>query len=148
MKRAEAILKPEKPCLFDHIGIVVRDVKASAKLYGDMLKPLGYRLVEKHRLAVNSAWVVFSSGEARSPFFVLAEGRPTFWPKGASASTSPVHLCFSAPSREAVDQFHEAGLRRGAKDNGSPGIRRPPFYCAFLTDPDDNNVEAGCYLNE
>jgi hypothetical protein len=26
------------------------------------------------------------------------------------------------------------------------GIRRPPFYCAFLIDLDVNNIEAGCYL--
>jgi hypothetical protein len=30
--------------------------------------------------------------------------------------------------------------------NGEPGIRRKPFYCAFLIDPDGNNLEAGIYL--
>jgi hypothetical protein len=28
------------------------------------------------------------------------------------------------------------------------GIRRSPFYCAFLIDLDGNNVEAGCYLKD
>lgn len=131
--------------MFDHVGIVAGNLKASARLYAHMLAPLGIRIVEKHRLAIDSAWVVFSSGKPRSPFFVIAEGRPTFWTSSAVAAASPIHLCFSAPSRKAVDLFHEAGLLHGARDNGAPGIRRPPFYCAFLIDPDGNNVEAGCY---
>lgn len=134
--------------MFDHIGIVARDLRASARLYAHMLAPLGIRIVEEHRLAADSAWVVLSTGKPRFPFFVIAEGRPTFWTGTATVSTSPIHLCFSAPSREAVDHFHEAGLLHGARDNGAPGIRRSPFYCAFLIDLDGNNVEAGCYLSD
>ncbi len=132
--------------MFDHVGIVARDLKSSARLYAYMLAPLGIRLVEEHRLAVDSAWVVFSSDKPQSPFFVIAEGRPSFWTADATVAASPVHLSFTAPSREAVDNFYTAGLKHGARDNGAPGIRRPPFYCAFLIDLDGNNVEAGCYL--
>ena len=132
--------------MFDHIGIVAKDLKASARLYAHMLAPLGIRIVEKHRLAADSAWVVLSTGKPQSPFMVIAEGRPTFWSASATAATAPVHLCLSAHSREAVDRFHEAGLLHGARCNGAPGIRRHPFYCAFLIDLDGNNVEAGCYL--
>ena len=132
--------------MFDHIGIVAKDLKASARLYAHMLAPLGIRIVEKHRLAVDSAWVVLSSGKPESPFLVIGEGRPTFWSESATAASAPLHLCFSAPSREAVDRFYQAGLRHGARSNGEPGIRRHPFYCAFLIDLDGNNVEAGCYL--
>jgi catechol 2,3-dioxygenase-like lactoylglutathione lyase family enzyme len=134
--------------MFDHIGIVVKDLKASARLYAHFLAPLGIRIVEKHRIAADSGWVVLSTGKPQSPFFVIAEGRPTFWSETATAASSPAHLCFSAPSREAVDRFHEAGLQHGAHDNGAPGIRRAPFYCAFLIDLDGNNVEAGCYLSD
>jgi catechol 2,3-dioxygenase-like lactoylglutathione lyase family enzyme len=134
--------------MFDHIGIVAKDLDVSAGLYAEMLAPLGIRIFERHRLASDSAWVVFSTGQPASPFFVIAEGRPTFWTSAATPATSPIHLCFSAPSREAVDRFHAAGLLHGAHDNGAPGIRRPPFYCAFLLDPDGNNVEAGCYLTD
>jgi predicted lactoylglutathione lyase len=79
---------------------------------------------------------------------VIAEGRPTFWTATSTVAASPVHLCFSAPSGEAVDRFYRAALRHGARDNGAPGVRRPPFYCAFVIDLDGNNVEAGCYLTE
>lgn len=132
--------------MFDHIGIVAKDLRASARLYGHMLAPLGIRIVEKHRLGPGSGWVVFSTGMPQSPFFVIGEGRPTFWNENAAAGSSPAHLCFAAPSQEAVDRFHKAGLLYGAQDNGSPGIRREPFYCAFLIDLDGNNIEAGCYL--
>jgi catechol 2,3-dioxygenase-like lactoylglutathione lyase family enzyme len=132
--------------MFDHIGIVAKDLKASARLYAHMLAPLGIRIVGKHRLAVDSAWVVLSTGRPESPFLVIGEGRPTFWPQDAQAAKAPLHLCFTAPSRAAVDKFHEAGTAHGAVSNGQPGIRRHPFYCAFLIDLDGNNVEAGCYL--
>jgi len=134
--------------MFDHIGIVAKDLRASARLYAYMLAPLGIRIVEKHRLAPDSGWVVLSTGKPQSPFMVIGEGRPSFWPDMATAATAPVHLSFSAPSREAVDRFHALGLQHGARDNGAPGIRRPPFYCAFLIDLDGNNVEAGCYLDD
>ncbi len=51
-------------------------------------------------------------------------------------------------ARQAVDLFHETGLKHGARDNGAPGTRRKPFYCAFLIDLDGNNVEAGCHLGD
>ncbi|HEY1604870.1 MAG TPA: VOC family protein [Allosphingosinicella sp.] len=132
--------------MFDHIGIVVKDLEASARLYAYMLAPLGLRIVEKHGTGPGEGWVVISSGAPASPFFVLGAGRPSFWREDSAAAASPVHLCFKAPSRDAVDLFHRAGLEHGATDNGAPGIRRPPFHCAFLIDLDGNNVEAGCTL--
>ncbi|HEX5182233.1 MAG TPA: VOC family protein [Allosphingosinicella sp.] len=134
--------------MFDHIGIVVKDLRASARLYAAMLAPLGLKIVEKHRTGPGEGWVVIASGAPSSPFFVLAAGRPSFWGTDSAPGTSPVHLCFKAPSREAVDLFHRAGLAHGATDNGAPGIRRQPFHCAFLIDLDGNNVEAGCYLRQ
>jgi catechol 2,3-dioxygenase-like lactoylglutathione lyase family enzyme len=132
--------------MFDHVGIVVRDLKQSARLYTFILAPLGYKIVERHRTGPGEGWVVISGGEPASPFFVIGAGRPSFWGEAATAGASPVHLCFKAPSREAVDQFHRLGLAHGATCNGTPGVRRPPFYCAFLIDLDGNNVEAGHYL--
>jgi len=132
--------------MFDHVGIVVKDLRRSARLYAHMLAPLGLKIVEKHRTGRGEGWVVIADGSPASAFFVIAAGRPSFWSSEASAGASPVHLCFKAPSQQAVDDFHRTGLAHGAKDNGAPGIRRSPFYCAFLIDPDGNNVEAGCYL--
>jgi catechol 2,3-dioxygenase-like lactoylglutathione lyase family enzyme len=132
--------------MFDHIGIVVSNLDRSVRLYSAILEPLGLQMLEDRRSGDNEGWVVISSGQAQAPFFVLAAGRPTFWRPDSQVAKSPVHLCFTAPSKEAVDQFHALGLEHGAKDNGAPGIRRQPFYDAFLLDEDSNNIEAGVYL--
>lgn len=134
--------------VIDHIGIVVADLRRSAAFYGRVLAPLGLRILEKHRRGPNDGWVVMSTGAPQAPFFVVAAGRPSFWRPEARPSASPLHLCFTAPSKDAVDRFHARGLLLGAKDNGAPGVRRPPFYCAFLIDFDGNNLEAGLYLKD
>jgi hypothetical protein len=64
--------------MFDHIGIVVKDLKRSASLYAHMLAPLGLSIVEKHRTGPGEGWVVISSGVPEAPFFVVAAGRPSF----------------------------------------------------------------------
>ena len=134
--------------MFDHVGIVVSDLRRSARFYGRVLAPLGLKILEKHRTGPGEGWVVMSTGAAQAPFFVIAAGRPSFWSEGMQAGRSPVHLSFRAPSPQAVDRFHALGLELGARDNGAPGIRRAPFYCAFLIDFDGNNIEAGLYLRQ
>jgi catechol 2,3-dioxygenase-like lactoylglutathione lyase family enzyme len=55
------------------------------------------------------------------------------------------HLAFSAPSRSAVDTFHQSALRIGGQDNGKPGLRSnygTHYYAAFLIDPDGHRIEA------
>ncbi len=52
---------------------------------------------------------------------------------------------FSAPSREAVDAFWQAGIDAGLASGGDPGPRPqylPDYYGAFLIDPDGNSIEA------
>lgn len=130
--------------MFDHLGIVVRDLAKSRDFYAASLEPLGIRLLEDHGQADGSGWLVFGT-TTDAPFFVVAAGRPSFWRNGQAAALSPVHLAFEAPSDDAVDRFHAAGLVRGGVDNGPPGARaaRTPWYAAYLLDPDGNNVEDG-----
>ncbi|HKE94356.1 MAG TPA: hypothetical protein VKB34_08645 [Povalibacter sp.] len=131
--------------MFDHVGVVFRDLRRSGDLYTRLLGVLGIRLMEDHTQPDGTGWLVFSTGAAESPFFVVAAGRPTFWTQANMPAASPVHLAFRAPSRAAVDQFHAVGLHIGATDNGKPGVRRGRYYCAFLIDFDGNNIEAGVY---
>jgi len=131
--------------MFDHVGVVFRNLGRSGDLYRGILRELGIELVEDHTQPDGTGWLVFSSGAPQSPFFVVASGRPSFWNEECRAAASPAHLAFRAPSREAVDAFHSAGVRLGAIDNGGPGVRRGRYYCAFLLDFDGNNVEAGVY---
>ncbi|HXZ53701.1 MAG TPA: VOC family protein [Burkholderiales bacterium] len=116
--------------MFDHVGLRVKDLEAAARLYAAMLAPLGH--------------VPGARGEGYAGFG--PKGKPTLWlhldKKGGGA-----HVALRAESREAVDRFHAAGLKAGARDNGAPGLRTdyaPDYYAAFLLDREGNNVEAVC----
>ncbi len=116
--------------MFDHVGIVFRDLRMAGAFYRAVLAPLGIKPMEDHTGADGTGWLVFSTGAPESPFFVVA-----------------ADFAFRAPSRAAVDAFHRAGLAAGAANNGDPGVRRGRYYCAFLIDPDSNNIEAGAYAD-
>ena len=133
--------------MFDHLGLVFRDLKVAGDFYRAVLAPLGVRQMEDHTQRDGTGWLVFSTGAPESPFFVVSAGRPSFWSEEAEPAKTAAHLAFSAPSRAAVDAFYQAGLVAGARDNGGPGVRRGRYYCAFLIDPDGNNIEAGVYAD-
>jgi catechol 2,3-dioxygenase-like lactoylglutathione lyase family enzyme len=124
--------------MFDHFGFVVRDLAESLRFYEACLAPLGLRIAERHG---NEAVII--SGEAEFPFIWMGTPEPSFWREEHGAARSPFHLAFSAPSREAVVAFHEAGIGHGGTDNGAPGARGSGYFAAFLLDPDGNNIEAG-----
>jgi catechol 2,3-dioxygenase-like lactoylglutathione lyase family enzyme len=133
--------------MFDHLGIVFRDLRMAGAFYRAVLTPLGIKLMEDHVGADGTGWLVFSTGAAEAPFFVVAAGGPSIWTDEHEAARGPAHIAFRAPSRAAVDAFHSAGLAAGAKNNGNPGVRRGRYYCAFLIDPDGSKIEAGVYAD-
>lgn len=120
--------------MFDHIGLRVKDLGASARLYKAMLAPLGH--------------VAGASGESYAGFG--PKGAPALWLYlEENAKNAGAHVALRAVERAAVDRFHAAGLKAGAKDNGAPGLRNdyaPNYYGAFLIDFDGNNVEAVCMV--
>jgi catechol 2,3-dioxygenase-like lactoylglutathione lyase family enzyme len=61
----------------------------------------------------------------------------------AGAPTQRLHIAFAAADDESIRSFYAAALAAGGRDNGPPG-RRPHYraYCAYVLDPDDNNIEA------
>src|SRR5262245_14095332 len=94
--------------MFDHVGIVVADLERSARFYGRVLAPLGLQILEKHSRGPNDGWVVISSGAARSPFFVIAAGRPSVW--GPEARATARRASQSASLRRAA-VLHYASWR-------------------------------------
>jgi catechol 2,3-dioxygenase-like lactoylglutathione lyase family enzyme len=113
--------------MWDHVGLRNTDFAASARFYSLLLDTLGAEQTADDDSIVE--WDQF----AISP---VEEGR---------AVTRGLHIGFSAPSREHVDAFWQAGVDAGYRDDGAPGPRpeyMPDYYGAFLLDPDGNSAEA------
>ena len=122
--------------MYDHIGLRVKDIKASARFYTAALAPLGH--------------VPGPAGEGYAGFG--PKDAPGFWlhAQEGKSGGNPMgsHVAFRAKDRAAVDAFYAAGIKAGGKDNGKPGPRPdygPKYYGAFLVDFDGNNVEAVCH---
>jgi catechol 2,3-dioxygenase-like lactoylglutathione lyase family enzyme len=121
--------------IIDHIGFAVSDAEKSIEFYSKALAPLGIE-----RIMEFEGWTGFGKN-----------GKPEFWFGKGDSPKAPMHIAFSAESREQVDQFYEAALAAGGKDNGAPGIREiyhPNYYGAFVFDPDGHNTEAVCHKPE
>ena len=121
--------------MIDHLSLGVRDVARAKTFYDAVLAPLGYR-----RLSDGAASLGYGADAAI--LWVNRAERPV-----PPDDQSGLHVCFSAPSRRAVDQFHAAALKAGGRDNGKPGLRADygdNYYAAFVVDPDGYRIEAYC----
>jgi catechol 2,3-dioxygenase-like lactoylglutathione lyase family enzyme len=116
----------------DHMGFNVSDFEGTRKFLVAALAPLGIRAVRG-----GEGWAMLGRG-----------GRGQFWFGAFGPSPGPLHVAFSAETREQVRQFHVAALAAGGRDNGPPGIRaqyHPDYYAAFVIGPDGHNLEAVCH---
>jgi catechol 2,3-dioxygenase-like lactoylglutathione lyase family enzyme len=118
--------------VIDHLTIGVADLQVSRRFYAAALAPLGF--------AEQGSW---SDGDREVTF-----GPPDhddFAVSDRYGPTGGTHLAFAADSREQVDDFYDAALAAGGRDNGAPGARpeySAGYYGAFVLDPDGYNVEA------
>jgi catechol 2,3-dioxygenase-like lactoylglutathione lyase family enzyme len=123
--------------MIDHISLRVRDIARARAFYDAVLAPLGYQRLYDYPDA---------SGYGPPRPHPLKEQALPFWlgqDEGAAALSG--HLCFTAPSRAAVDAFHRAALAAGGRDDGEPGLRpqyHATYYAAFVIDPDGHKIEA------
>jgi catechol 2,3-dioxygenase-like lactoylglutathione lyase family enzyme len=118
--------------ILDHIGLAVRDFGRSSTFFRRALAPLGIETVLE-----GEGWAMLGK-----------DGRPEFWFGVHGIPPGPIHIAFSAETREQVRAFHRAALAAGGRDNGAPGIRakyHPNYYGAFVFDPDGHNIEAVCH---
>ena len=121
--------------ILDHIGLAVRDFGRSSTFFRRALAPLGIETVLE-----GEGWAMLGK-----------DGRPEFWFGVHGIPPGPIHIAFSAETREQVRAFHRAALAAGGRDNGAPGIRakyHPDYYGAFVFDPDGHNIEAVCHKAE
>jgi len=115
--------------MLDDVTANVGDLDQAKSFYAQALRPLGYSLAME-----------FEGGAG----FGTGEGMADFW-IGSSSERGATHVAFSAPDRAAVDEFYEAAMAAGGKDNGPPGLRphyHENFYAAYVHDRDGNNIEA------
>ncbi len=126
-------MSDDVPSILSHVSIGVTDFERSAAFYDAVLPTLGCRRVMGFPGAV-------AYGKAFPEFWVQTpiDGQPGSVGNGT-------HIGFIAPSREAVQAFHQAALAAGAKDDGAPGLRPnygEAYYGCFVRDPDGHKIEA------
>ena len=115
------------------MSVGTKDLEAASRFYDAVMAPIGSRRIMEFPFAV-------AYGK-RFPEFWVAKPLDG----GQASAGSGTHVCFIAPSREAVAAFHAAGLGAGGADEGAPGPRPdygPGYYACFLRDPDGHKVEA------
>jgi catechol 2,3-dioxygenase-like lactoylglutathione lyase family enzyme len=125
--------------VIDHVGIRVSDLPASRRLYEAALAELGFVVLSEGEFE-GDAYVLFGRDD-NDDFSLHSVGREP----GRDHVTTGAHIAFRANDAEAVVRWHDAAVRNGGVDNGSPGIRPEysgHYYAAFVLDPDGNNVEA------
>ena len=123
----------EIPSILHHVSIGTGDLERARGFYDAVMVCIGARRI----MEVPSA----TAYGKRFPEFWI--GKPL--DEGRAGIGNGSHFCFIAPSREAVDAFHAAGLEAGGTDDGAPGPRPiygPGYYGCFLRDPDGHKIEA------
>ena len=124
--------------MYDHMGFAVQDFAKSRAFYDKALEPLGIKMLMEFGTACGY-------GRGFKPEFWMGAGKTEFQTEEQVRTITPIHVAFTAKSREEVDAFYQAALAAGGKDNGAPGLRpqyHPHYYGAFVIDPDGHNIEA------
>jgi catechol 2,3-dioxygenase-like lactoylglutathione lyase family enzyme len=114
--------------LIDHLQLVVNDLAASKRFYTAVFEVIGIPLAGEGEDYFWADELFISTRESAA-----AQGK----------LTGRTHLAFQGKSREMVENFHEAALAAGGRDNGPPGERsyHPGYFGAFVIDPDGHNIE-------
>ncbi len=132
---------PYQGSTIDHLNVTVTDVDRSLAIYVPALSVLGIEKLLDFTGGPDDDYVrMVGFGSGRKPFFWLVQGS-TFDPA--------LHVAFSAPTRDAVREFHAAALAAGARDKLSPRVcpeYHENYFGGFVYDPDGINVEAVCHL--
>jgi len=122
--------------MIDHITLPVSNFQKSVGFYTAALAPLGYV----------PGFMVPKKVQA---FHV--NGKPEFWiAQSKSKKFAPTHLAFAA-NEVAIQQFYDAAIAAGGKDNGEPGPREgyhKGYFAAYVLDLDGHNIEVVTHVHE
>ncbi len=127
--------------MLDHVSLGVTNLEASRRFYDAALAPLGLvRILDFEGRGSDY-------GAMAAPLGVEL----TITHEASVAPSAGAHVCFRAPSRDAVREFHAAALAAGGRDDGAPELRpryHADYFAAFVFDPDGHRVEAVCHVPE
>jgi catechol 2,3-dioxygenase-like lactoylglutathione lyase family enzyme len=126
--------------MLDHVSITISDLGRAAPFYDAVIAALGVPCVRRDVEAIGYGTRNRPEADGHTYLSVRASRQPVVADRR--------HWCFRAPDRAAVDAFHRAGLARGGRDDGAPGLRpnyHRGYYVAFLLDSDGNRIEAVCH---
>ena len=117
--------------MFTHICVSARNLDESQKFYDATLAPLGIDNMGR----LGDRMQGYSTPTGRLLVTIPANGEPATSANGAT-------IGFAAPSSDAVDAFHAAGLANGGTCEGAPGPRAGAngAYGAYLRDPVGNKI--------
>ncbi len=123
----------DNPNILSHVSIGTNDFERAVAFYDKVLPSLGCKKIEEFPGAV-------AYGKQFPEFWVQTpiDGQPASRSNGA-------HIGFVAPTKQAVQAFHEAALQAGGVDDGQPGPRPDygkAYYGCFVRDPDGHKIEA------
>ena len=131
--------------MIDHMSTYATDFEKTKSFYLQAFTPLGYGL----EMDFVAEWNEDFPTQRMCAFG--PKGKPVFWIIESKIEHTPRHTAFVAGSRDLVDAFYQQAMENGGTDNGKPGLRphyHPHYYGGFVYDPDGNNVEAVCHLEE
>ncbi|MCI5065170.1 VOC family protein [bacterium] len=117
--------------MIDHVTIAVSDVEKSKDFYQRAFKPLGYEIAFGND---GSFWA-----------FDIGKGLFEIYQPGEPKQLTGVHVAFRVGSHTKVNDFYEAAIGAGGRDNGAPGPRpkyTENYYACFVYDLDGHNIEA------
>ena len=126
--------------MLDHVSLGVSDLERSRLFYDAALRPVGLVRIVDFGAGRGSDYGA-APGSLGVEFTITRE----LHVRGPAPGT---HVCFRAPSRAAVRDFHAAALVTGGRDDGAPGLRpryHADYYGAFVLDPDGHRIEAVCH---
>lgn len=121
--------------MLGHISFGVSDLERSGRFYDAAIQALGYIRVYTGERAIGYG----AAGSRQDRLLLILQ------PDGVRPPSAGFHLALVAPSREAVDRFHQTALAFGGVDQGGPGLRPhygADYYAAFVLDPDGYKLEA------
>jgi catechol 2,3-dioxygenase-like lactoylglutathione lyase family enzyme len=116
--------------VFHHLGLLASDLTTSRAFYEAALEPLGI-VVGWRGASSAELW----RGDEDTPSISLETA--------AGAPTTGMHIAFEAREEAEVDAFFERAVAAGGRPRHAPR-HWPEYraYCAFVSDPDGNNIEA------